>query len=94
MNDPIGDKESRPRAAFLGYHLCRHLDPQGLPRCVAYPDGIPLPILSGDLPHDRPLPGDHGIQFAPLNRIEDALDRELEDLQAALGRVGTPVKAR
>jgi len=48
---------------YQGCDVCRHFDPRGLPRCAAYPDGIPLPILGGDIAHDRPLPGDHGIQF-------------------------------
>ncbi len=39
-------------------------------RCAAYPAGIPLPIIGGDLAHDRPLPGDHGIQFEPLTQEE------------------------
>lgn len=55
---------------YVGCLNCRHLDWRGMTRCVAYPDGIPLPILSGDIEHDRPLPGDHGIQFEPLTREE------------------------
>lgn len=60
---------------YMGCEVCRHLLPHGgLPRCAAYPDGIPLPILAGDLPHDRPLPGDHGIQFAPVDDRQAVLD--------------------
>lgn len=51
---------------YQGCDVCRHFDPQGLPRCAAYPEGIPLPILGGDIAHDRPLPGDHGIRFEPM----------------------------
>ena len=39
---------------YRGCDTCRHFDPQGLPRCAAYPDGIPLPILGGDIAHERP----------------------------------------
>ena len=75
----MADRTERPdngteRPTFLGCFFCRHLDPQGLPRCAAYPLGIPLPILSGDLPHDRPLPGDHGIQFEPVDDPQAVLD--------------------
>ncbi|MGH2531532.1 MAG: hypothetical protein ACRDJW_04415 [Thermomicrobiales bacterium] len=59
----------------LGCENCRHFDPQGLPRCAAFPGGIPLPILGGDVAHDRPLPGDHGIQFAPIEWPEEELER-------------------
>lgn len=38
------------------------------PFCSAYPDGngIPEEIRSGENRHDRPLYGDHGIQFQKL----------------------------
>src|SRR5687768_12722376 len=60
---------------YRGCDTCRHFDPQGLPRCAAYPDGIPLPILGGDLAHDQPLPGDHGIQYEPLS-VQELRERE------------------
>ena len=31
--------------------------------CDAYPNGIPLPIMSGDVSHMEPLPDDNGIQW-------------------------------
>ena len=49
---------------------CMHLGP-GL-SCAAFPDGIPLPILAGDLDHREPIPGDHGIQFEWRDEEEDA----------------------
>jgi len=35
-------------------------------RCDAFPDGIPEEILWNRVRHDLPYPGDHGIQFEPL----------------------------
>lgn len=45
---------------------CKHLDPQSNashPRCKAFPEGIPVEVWLGSMPHTKPLPGDHGIQF-------------------------------
>ena len=61
-------------SGFLGCLFCRHFDAERFGRCAAYPDGIPLPILAGDVPHDRPLPGDHGIQFESVDDPEAVLD--------------------
>jgi hypothetical protein len=48
---------------YMGCDICRHLLREGgLSRCAVYPFGISLPILGGDIAHNRPLPGDHGIQ--------------------------------
>ena len=72
-HDPF-PASGRTGPEFIGCLFCRHLDPQGLPRCAAYSLGIPLPILAGDLPHDRPLSGDQGIQFEPVDDPEAVLD--------------------
>ena len=49
---------------------CKHLNRGTFTSCAAYPGGIPLPILSGDISHDAPLPKDNGIQFEPLPESE------------------------
>jgi len=44
---------------------CQHFRRElGLP-CAAFPKGIPDEILVGGNKHDKPYPGDHGIQFEP-----------------------------
>jgi len=41
---------------------CRH---DGWPGCAAFPRGIPLRILSGEVDHLAPLAGDGGVVYAP-----------------------------
>lgn len=45
---------------------CRHLDVEGDQTCRAFPQGIPAVIWRGDNMHRRPYPGDHGIQYEPV----------------------------
>ena len=49
---------------------CRHLfppNPKRTAHCAAFPvEEIPLPIILGDIQHTSPYPGDHGIQYEPI----------------------------
>lgn len=42
---------------------CRHYFGEG--KCLAFPEGIPQAILSGDVEHCHPVAGDKGITFEP-----------------------------
>jgi DNA-binding transcriptional ArsR family regulator len=46
-------------------------------RCEAFPDGIPDEILWNRVPHDVPYPGDHGIQFEPVEETTASKPRTL-----------------
>ena len=35
--------------------------------CAAFPHGIPVDIWTGDVRHDRPVEGDGGIRFEPVD---------------------------
>jgi hypothetical protein len=39
-------------------------------RCRAFPDGIPISILSFSINHHKPYKGDNGIQFEPIKEGE------------------------
>lgn len=40
--------------------------------CLAFPDGIPPELGRKGVIHDKPYPGDHGIQFEQY--VEEPLD--------------------
>jgi len=47
---------------------CAHYRLGGRPACVAYPERIPLPILSGEVDHMVPRPGQVGdTVFEPMD---------------------------
>ena len=41
---------------------CAHLN-EGTSTCAAFPEGIPVEILSGPVVHNKPIEGDNGIQW-------------------------------
>lgn len=58
------DLETRVAGEMFGTlqcDLCLHLRP---PRsCAAFPDGIPIDVMVGNIDHTKPVLGDHGIRF-------------------------------
>jgi hypothetical protein len=36
--------------------------------CAAFPEGIPDEILNMETKHDKPYPGDSGIQYEPVKK--------------------------
>jgi hypothetical protein len=46
--------------------LDRDLEGDTVFTCEAFPEGIPVPIANGSFDHIVPYPGDHGIQFEPI----------------------------
>jgi hypothetical protein len=41
-------------------------------RCSAFPDGIPDEIAQNLVRHTKPYPGDHGIQYEPIEEEAEA----------------------
>ena len=64
------DRASRMFDSHLGYvsingarcNRCRFVADDGRD-CRAFPQGIPIAILSGKFDHSKPYRGDHGIRF-------------------------------
>ena len=49
---------------------CRHRFDDGI-TCEAFPEGIPMGVLTGQLDHTKNISGDNGIKFEPkLELIE------------------------
>lgn len=55
---------------------CKHLQEGKPPKCTAFPDGIPMPILMDEVDHRKPVEGDHGIQFSPNPGEKSPFDGE------------------
>ena len=49
---------------------CAHYTGQA--ECEAFPDGIPVAIIQGEIDHTKPYPGDNGIQFEPVKEPANA----------------------
>ncbi len=66
--------------AYLGCLNCQHMNLGET--CKAFPKGIPLPILSGELEHTKVLPG----QSAPVV-FEKMTEKRRRQLQAELDAI-------
>jgi hypothetical protein len=68
--------------------LCTHFnyDPEvGKPACAAFPQGIPVEILTGQVDHRQPYDGDNNIQFAPDRPVSvDRIESKLRSGQAGV----------
>lgn len=49
--------------------LCKHFNVDDLTKesCKAFPAGIPRDVLLNKVWHDKPVEGDHDVQFEPAN---------------------------
>ncbi|MCJ7572187.1 MAG: hypothetical protein MUO82_10000 [Candidatus Thermoplasmatota archaeon] len=64
MARKLDDRYSQTMTFDSDCGKCKHLKGEGY--CKAYPDGIPMDIWTAKRKHDKPIPGDQGIQFEPL----------------------------
>jgi hypothetical protein len=55
--------------------FCKHQDRGlvGWPRCKAFPDEIPLEVLTTEHDHREPYPGDGGIRFELDPELDEGL---------------------
>ena len=59
-------KDNDPVFEQLGIcHTCKRRRANGM-TCEAFPDGIPVVILVGDVIHTSPYPGDGGLTYVPV----------------------------
>lgn len=68
---------------------CQHYRPwfRGRTTCDAYPDDIPVEILSNRIDHRTPYVGDHGIRFKAMHPEDDGED----GLEDGIGTMGDDV---
>ncbi|HRP70302.1 MAG TPA: hypothetical protein PLY93_12270 [Turneriella sp.] len=52
------------------YQSIRH--GEKIPRCKAFPDGIPMPLFFTEVSHRKPYPLDNGIQFEPIDELKES----------------------
>ncbi len=64
--------EIRSQCAF-----CKHFHRKVYTKnaCDAFPDGVPTPVIWGDVKHTKPYKGDHGIRFERVGKLEGKTKR-------------------
>lgn len=61
---------------FQRQHQCAHCaNFVGDGACLAFPGGIPGPLLTGEVAHREPYPGDNGVVFQLKQQPLEAPDR-------------------
>src|SRR5262249_26980973 len=77
-----GEGSGTGRQPWGGCRVCKHLQP-GM-RCVAFPDGIPMAIFSGQVDHLSVRPGQRGTIVFELTEAPDEL--ALRRIRAGVAR--------
>ena len=72
-NERIYDMETEDNC-----FTCKHLRADER-SCDAFPDGIPSLFLYLDRVHNRPYPGDHGVQYEHNEEVHSGSKSESED---------------